>query len=101
MKIEAYQISEVINLKKLRSEYANQALLFNNSELFYKRENGTYCYILSYGVIVFADFNDLEKSEFLKISKVMEKENKVECDELVEDFKRCMKNASKIKTSVV
>lgn len=69
MKIEAYQISEVINLKKFRSEYASQALLFNNSELFYKRENGTYCYILSYGVVVFADFNDLEKSEFLKFVK--------------------------------
>ena len=69
MKIEAYQISEVINLKKFRNEYASQALLFNNSELFYKRENDSYCYILSYGVVVFADFTDLEKSEFLRFVK--------------------------------
>ena len=69
MKIEAYQISEVINLKKLRNEYASQALLFNSSELFYKRDNDSYCYILSYGVIVFADFTDLEKSEFLRFVK--------------------------------
>jgi required for meiotic nuclear division protein 1 len=69
MKIEAYQISEVINLKKLRNEYASQPLLFNNSELFYKRVNGTYCYLLSYGIVVFAGYNDIEKSEFLKFTK--------------------------------
>jgi required for meiotic nuclear division protein 1 len=69
MKIEAYQISEVINLKKFRNEYANEPLLFNNSELFYRRENGTYCYLLSYGVVAFADFTDLEKSEFIRFVK--------------------------------
>ncbi|MCU0467005.1 MAG: RMD1 family protein [Arcicella sp.] len=69
MKIEAYQISEVINLKKFRNEYASQPLLFNNSELFYKPDSDKYCYLLSYGVVVFAGFNDLGKSEFLKFLK--------------------------------
>ena len=69
MKIEAYQVSEVINLKKFRNEYTNEPLLFNNSELFYKQEENKYCYLLSYGVVVFGGFNDLEKSTFLKFLK--------------------------------
>jgi required for meiotic nuclear division protein 1 len=69
MKIEAYQISEVINLKKFRNEYTSQPLIFNNSELFYKQGENKYCYLLSYGIVVFASFNDLEKSEFLKFVK--------------------------------
>jgi required for meiotic nuclear division protein 1 len=69
MKIEAYQISEVINLKKFRNEYASQPLIFNNSELFYKQDENKYCYLLSYGIVVFASFTDLEKSEFLKFVK--------------------------------
>lgn len=69
MKIEAYQISEVINLKKFRNEYASQPLIYNNSELFYKQAEHKYCYLLSYGIVVFASFTDLEKSEFLKFVK--------------------------------
>jgi uncharacterized Rmd1/YagE family protein len=66
MKIEAYQIAEVINLKKFRAEYASQPLVGNNSELFYKRTDGSYAYLLSYGIVVFAGYNDLDKSELLK-----------------------------------
>ena len=69
MKIEAYQISEVINLKKFRNEYTSQPLIYNNSELFYKQDEDKYCYLLSYGIVVFASFTDLEKSEFLKFVK--------------------------------
>jgi required for meiotic nuclear division protein 1 len=69
MKIEAYQISEVINLKKFRNEYTSQPLIFNSSELFYKQDENKYCYLLSYGIVVFASFSDLEKSEFLKFVK--------------------------------
>ncbi len=69
MKIEAYQISEVINLKKFRNEYTSQPLIFNSSELFYKQDEHKYCYLLSYGIVVFASFTDLEKSEFLKFVK--------------------------------
>ena len=69
MKIEAYQISEIINLKKFRHEYTSQPLIFNSSELFYKQGEDKYCYLLSYGIVVFASFTDLEKSEFLKYVK--------------------------------
>jgi required for meiotic nuclear division protein 1 len=69
MKIEAFQISEVINLKKFKNEYTSQPLLSNNAELFYKRDDDKYYYLLSYGIVIFAGFNDLEKSEFLKFVK--------------------------------
>jgi len=69
MKIEAYQISEIINLKKFRNDYASQPLISNNSELFYKQGDDKYSYLLSYGIVVFASFTDLEKSEFLKFVK--------------------------------
>jgi uncharacterized Rmd1/YagE family protein len=69
MKIEAFQISEVINLKKFRNEYTSQPLIFNNSELFYKSDNEKYTYLLSYGIVIFAGHTDIEKSEFLKFVK--------------------------------
>ncbi|MDI9859201.1 RMD1 family protein [Flectobacillus roseus] len=69
MKIDAYQISEVFNLKKFKQDYTSEPSLYNNSELFYKREDDTYIYLLSYGVVVFAGVGDLEKSEFLKFIK--------------------------------
>jgi required for meiotic nuclear division protein 1 len=69
MKIEAYQIAEVINLKKFKTDFANEPLINNSSELFYKREESQYLYLLSYGIVIFGGFNDLEKSEFLKFIK--------------------------------
>ncbi len=69
MKIEAFQIAEVLNLKKFKQEYTSEPLLSNNSELFYQTQTGQYVYLLSYGVVVFADFNPLEQSSFIKFTK--------------------------------
>ncbi len=66
MNIEAYQIAEVIQLKKFRSEYTSSPLEANNSELFYKQDTDRYFYLFSYGVVAFAGFNDLEKSSLLQ-----------------------------------
>jgi required for meiotic nuclear division protein 1 len=65
MKIEAFQIAEVINLKKFRNSYTNQPLIYNSSELFYKDNADKYTYILSYGIVIFAGQTDIEKSTFL------------------------------------
>jgi required for meiotic nuclear division protein 1 len=65
MKIEAFQVAEVINLKKFRNAYTNQPLINNSSELFYKDNAGKYTYILSYGIVIFAGQSDIEKSTFL------------------------------------
>jgi uncharacterized Rmd1/YagE family protein len=69
MKIEAYQIAELIHLKKFRQDFTQEPLVFNTSELFYKQGEYQYLYLLSYGVVIFAGFNDLRKSELLKFIK--------------------------------
>ncbi|MBC8110700.1 MAG: RMD1 family protein [Verrucomicrobia bacterium] len=69
MKVEAYQIAEVINLRKFRSDYTNSPIFANNSEIFYKQATDKFFYVLIFGVVIFAGFNDLEKSELLKFMK--------------------------------
>ena len=69
MNIEAYQIAEIINLKRFRADYTSLPLFANTSELFYKQNEGKYFYLLNYGIVVFAGFHDLEKSELLKFVK--------------------------------
>lgn len=66
MQVEAFQVSELINLKKFRAEYTNSPLVHNNSELFYRQNDTQFFYLFNYGVVVFAGFSDLEKSELLK-----------------------------------
>ena len=69
MRIEAYQIAEVINLKKFKGEYTNSPLVANNSELFYKEDNDKYFYLFNYGVVAFAGYDDLDKSKLLQFIK--------------------------------
>ncbi|MFN8355136.1 MAG: RMD1 family protein [Spirosomataceae bacterium] len=69
MKIEAYQVAEVIHLKKFRSEYTNSPLVGNNSELFYREDADKYFYLFNYGVVAFAGYDDLGKSNLLKFIK--------------------------------
>ena len=66
MTIEAYQVSEQINLKKFKADFTNSPLFSNNSELFYKQDADKFFYLFNYGVVAFAGFKDLEKSELLK-----------------------------------
>jgi required for meiotic nuclear division protein 1 len=69
LKIEAYQVSETLNLKKFRSEFVGEPIYSSTWELFYVQENGRYFYLLGYGVIVFANYDQLAKSEFLRFIK--------------------------------
>jgi uncharacterized Rmd1/YagE family protein len=66
VKIIAYQIAENINVKKFKADYTGELITFNSFELFYKYEQG-YVFILNYGVVVFADINDLHRSMFISI----------------------------------
>lgn len=70
VKIEAYQVSESFNIKKLRSEFRAEAHIGNNSELFYVfNEINRYLYVFDYGVVVFANYDDITKSNFLRFIK--------------------------------
>lgn len=70
IKIEAVQIAESFNIKKLRSEFKKEAHSTSTSEIFYKfEENKKFLYVFDYGVVVFANYNEVEKSDFIKFVK--------------------------------
>jgi required for meiotic nuclear division protein 1 len=70
IKIEAYQVAESFNIKKLRTDFRAELHIGNNSELFYVfNEVNRYLYVFDYGVVVFANYDDLEKSAFLRFIK--------------------------------
>lgn len=69
MQIEAYQLAEDFNLKKIRAEFNKQPVYVNSSEVFYKFEKEQYMYLLNYGVIVFCNMSSLQQSEYMKFFK--------------------------------
>lgn len=70
VKIEAFQIAESFNMKKLRAEFRAEVHSGNNSELFYFFENEhRYLSIFDYGVVVFGNYDETHKSEFIRFVK--------------------------------
>lgn len=66
MKIEAFQISESFNIKKFRSEFRTEAFSGSTSEIFYAFSDlDRYLYIFDYGVVVFANYDEVAKSEMM------------------------------------
>lgn len=70
IQIEALQISELFNIKKFRSEFRAEAFSGSTSEMFYAlAEHNRYLYIFDYGVVVFANYDAVAKSEFIQFVK--------------------------------
>lgn len=69
-KIEAYQVAESFNIKKLRTEFRANLHSSSASELFYFFEDKhSYVYVFDYGVIAFYNYDAVEKNEFLRYVK--------------------------------
>ncbi len=67
IKIEAVQIAEFINIKKFRVEFRAEAHSGSTSEVFYAlTETNRYLYIFDYGVVVFANYDEVAKSELMR-----------------------------------
>ena len=66
IKIIAYQIAENTNLKKFKIEYAGALINSTSFELFYRYEQG-YIFVLNYGVVVFANVDDVKRSSFISL----------------------------------
>jgi len=64
VRIIAYQIAENTNIKKFKAEYTGLLINSNSFELFYQYEQG-YIFILNYGVVVFANVDDVQRSTFI------------------------------------
>jgi required for meiotic nuclear division protein 1 len=81
LKIEAYQIAEQINLKRFKADFKHEAAVANSLELFYDLGNGKYLSVYGYGIVVFAGYSELEKSEAIRFLKEY-------CEDLIEvEFK--------------
>jgi uncharacterized Rmd1/YagE family protein len=65
--IEAIQIAELFNIKKFRAEFRAEAFSGSTSEVFYAlTETKRYLYVFDYGVVVFANYDVVAKSEFIQ-----------------------------------
>src|SRR5258705_13572928 len=70
IKIEAIQIAEVFNIKKLRNEFGVEPHSSSPSEIFYTlTKKKRYLYIFDYGVVVFANFSVAEKKKVIDFVK--------------------------------
>lgn len=70
IRIEAVQIAEFFNIKKFRSAYHAEVFSGSTSEVFYAfLETNRFLYVFDYGVVVFANYDAVNKSEFLQFVK--------------------------------
>lgn len=70
IRIEAVQIAESFNIRKFRTEFRAEPFASSTSEVFYAlSETNRYLYVFDYGVVVFANYDAIAKSEFLNFAK--------------------------------
>ena len=91
IKIIAYQIAENTNIKKIKAEYTGILINSNSFELFYRYKEG-YVFVLNYGVVVFANVDDVERSAFIHLLTkycINHLENRLQEDFLIEKKRHC------------
>ncbi len=69
IKIEAIQIAEDFNIKKLRADFGVEPHSSSPSEIFYNLNRKRYLYVFDYGVVVFANYSKPKKDEFIDFIK--------------------------------
>lgn len=70
IRIEAVQIAEFFNIKKFRAAYHAEVFSGSTSEVFYAfLETNRFLYVFDYGVVVFANYDAVNKSEFIQFVK--------------------------------
>lgn len=68
--IEAVQIAESFSIKKFRAEFQIEPHAGSTTEVFYAlEERNRYLYVFDYGVVVFANYDPVAKSEFIQFIK--------------------------------
>jgi uncharacterized Rmd1/YagE family protein len=70
IKVEAIQLAESFNIKKFRADFQTEAYAGSTTELFYTfAEKNRFLYVFDYGVVVFANYDPVAKSEFVNFIK--------------------------------
>jgi uncharacterized Rmd1/YagE family protein len=67
IKIVACQLAENINLKKFRADYTGELYSSSSYELFYQEGDSSWLYVLNYGLIAFAGYDDIRMSNFISL----------------------------------
>jgi len=87
IRIIAYQIAENTNIKKFKIEYTGELINSNPFELFYRLDQG-YVFVLNYGVVVFANVDDVQRSKFITLLTIYclnHLENRLQEDFIIEN----------------
>jgi uncharacterized Rmd1/YagE family protein len=66
MKVQAFQIADSIDIKKLKTVIDAKLTYSDSDELFYTTEVNQYVYILQYGVVCFLDYTENQIHDFLE-----------------------------------
>lgn len=69
MLVDSYQIAEVIHLKKFKAAFLQEPVHTSSWDLFFADEKGRYLHVLGYGVVVFVDYEPVEKSNLIDFIK--------------------------------
>lgn len=101
--IQAYQISEQINIKQIKQNYKQDYYFSSSIELFYfNNSDNSAIYIFNYGTVVFANYDEIETSKFLSfIEPYLKNKIKEEYKEeiLVKNDKKTIFNCDSINIS--
>ncbi len=85
IKVQAFQAAESFNIKKLKTDFRAQLHTGTASDLFYHFEDSNrYLFVMNYGVVVFCNYDEIARSEFLRFVKPYA-ENWLELD-IFEDY---------------
>jgi uncharacterized Rmd1/YagE family protein len=68
-KVIAFQIAESIDIKKFWKDYTATENYMSSSDIFYINEHEQYLYLLAYGVVVFAGYDEVKMSEMIDYLK--------------------------------
>jgi len=69
MLVDSYQIAEIIHLKKFKTAFLQEPVHTSSWDLFFADEKGRYLHVLGYGVVVFVDYEPVEKSNLIDFIK--------------------------------
>ncbi len=68
-KVIAFQIAESIDIKKFWKDYTATENHMSSSDVFYTNEHDQYLYLLAYGVVVFAGYDEVKMTEMIDYLK--------------------------------
>lgn len=67
--IVAYQVAEIIDLKKFRSEYTGTLHSSSSTELFYFLGDNSYLYLFNYGCVALANMDQVNSGNIISLIK--------------------------------